>query len=161
MYRNRRTKIVCWAISIASIIAYILRVMAHMEYALYSNCTILERLIYPISHANWLHLGVNLYMFNLCFYKCNMSLRQMACAFLVAWIAPATSIHVVGLSSVCYALFGILFAHIKGKRSMYLTQVLITIIVGMLVPRFSWQIHSFCFLVGLAIGFPLKKILQQ
>lgn len=91
-----------------------------------------------------------------------MSIRQMAMSFLIAYIVPASLTNVVGLSGVCFALFGILFAHIKkGNRVTYLAQVFVTILIALIVPHIAWQIHLFCFVIGLILGVIFKSFLQQ
>lgn len=165
MYRTTPTKISCIVISLLSIVMTLLtinNILLSKSIGLHSYCSLLERLLYPFIHANILHLVVNLYIFNLCFYKCNMSVRQMALSFLIALFAPSSLINVVGLSGVCFALFGILFAHIKkGKRKTYLTQVFVTILIGLVVPHLAWSVHLFCFIIGMVLGLIFKRFLQQ
>ena len=165
MYRTTPTKISCFVISAISVLTTLLAThnfLLNKHIGLHSGCSLFERLLYPFIHANILHLVVNLYIFNLCFYRCNMSIRQMAMSFLIAYIVPASLTNVVGLSGVCFALFGILFAHIKkGNRVTYLVQVFVTILIALIVPHIAWQIHLFCFVIGLILGVIFKKFLQQ
>lgn len=165
MYRTTQTKISCIVVTLLSIIATLLasyNIFLSKDFGLHSNCSLLERSLYPFIHANILHVIVNIYIFNLCFYKCNMSVRQMVLSFVIGFFAPASLSNVVGLSGVCFALFGILFAHIKkGKRVTYLAQVFITILVGLIVPHIAWSVHLFCFAFGLFSGLIFKNFLQQ
>lgn len=165
MYRTIQTKISCIAISLFATITTILAlygIVIDQSIGLHTNCVWYDRLLYPFAHANMLHLLVNLYIFNICFLKCNMSVRQMVASFLIALIAPASATNVVGLSGVCFALFGILFAHIKkDKRVTYLLQVAISLLIGCIVPHLAWTVHLFCFVIGLVVGLIFKKCLQQ
>lgn len=165
MYRTTPTKISCFVISAISILTTLLAThnfLLNKNIGLHSGCSLFERLLYPFIHANILHLVVNLYIFNLCFFRCNMSIRQMAISFLIAFVVPTSMTNVVGLSGVCFALFGILFAHIKkGNRVTYLAQVFVTILVALIVPHIAWQTHLFCFVIGLILGVIFKKYLQQ
>lgn len=126
------------------------------------GCDIFQRLCYPFFHSSLLHAIANAWCFVSILFLYNVSWRRMAAAYVIAVTVPdftLTSIPTVGLSAVCFALFGLIAFQVK-RKLYYNGCMALYITLGFIFPLVNGWIHLYCYAAGLFVGFitgPIKR----
>lgn len=114
------------------------------------GCSIENRFLYTLSHANALHLIMNLvgYMVVRPFIK-GRGFLELPLVLILGFAASfGTMEPTVGLSGALWGIAGMNTVAMKGKARFFATMALL-IFLQMLLPHFAWGVH----LLGFAFGY--------
>lgn len=126
-----------------------------MNYALYSNCELVNRLVFSFLHGSWAHILVNLYCFLTLVFMCNANVQKFLLALVCAITIPSfllSATPIVGLSAINYALTGIVVMNSQ-KAWWFILLNLLIIGATMVMPGIAFMVHLVCFIEGVVIGF--------
>lgn len=159
MVRRTEAKTTALVLVIFAMLTFIVQCIGGIDtdiYGLKEGCTLSARLTYSFLHANALHLIANAWCLLSLVFQYNMSNRQIVYAFLIAVFCPVDlfrwTIPTVGLSAMCFALFGIMSFNVK-KKIYYNSCIVSFIIIGLFVPNVNAWIHLYSYVAGLIVGF--------
>lgn len=113
------------------------------------------RLTYSFAHVNPLHAIVNCWCMLSLAFSCNVSAKQFLAAIVIAASFPTPLLQhktVMGLSGVCFAIFGMIMWKAK-RKTIFLLWAVAMIAFGFLFSACAATLHAYCFLCGLALGF--------
>ena len=134
--------------------------MAGFKYGYGSDATMVEHLLWPLSHVNIWHLAGNLWV--LWYIPGQLRILEsyaiaVLCSFLPVWSLWGIG-YTAGFSGVLCASVGIKWgvwcASCKGKQPYwtFCKRVLPFIAISVVIPHVNWCIHLYCLLAGLAYG---------
>lgn len=127
---------------------------------IFVNCNLFNRWIFHFFHASAFHAIINSWCLLAVVFSCNLSLRHFFTAYFIAALAPdivLSHIPTVGLSAICYALFGLLTWQVRNKLH-FASCSLIYIAAGLAAnlilpaPAVNVYIHLYSYLAGLVVG---------
>jgi membrane associated rhomboid family serine protease len=124
-----------------------------------------------LTHANWLHLGVNM----LAFFQLGNSVEHyygrarylvllfvslVTSSLIAIWLLPASQV-CVGASGMIYGLFGVML--VTGKRMgvdyrELLGWIILNLIITFAIPGIAWQAHIGGLVGGVVIALVLQAI---
>lgn len=154
MARRNYEKITGLIIGIIIIAVSVLYSPAWDKVGISTHCSILQRIIYPLFHASAIHAVANVWCFISVIFIFNISFNYMLTAYLIAVVAPdivLLSLPTVGLSAVCFALFGIVAFKVKQKL-YFNTCMAVYIASGFILPSINGSLHLYSYIVGLLVG---------
>lgn len=129
------------------------------RYGLYEGCSFLERVTYPLLHANVFHAVGNLWCLHT-LRKANFPASWYVLAYIIAVSYPfATDQHIVGLSGFLYVLMGALLWFTGMNKILYLTITAGSLLVGLFFPALAVGVHAYCFVLGVLWGLLNKPII--
>lgn len=119
------------------------------------GCNILQRLGYSFFHASFIHAAINAWCFISILFLYEITWRRMAVAYIIAVAVPEfvlSTIPTVGLSAVCFALFGSIAFQVK-RKLYYNGCIALYIALGFLFPLVNGWLHLYSYVAGLFVGF--------
>lgn len=119
------------------------------------GCNILQRLGYSFFHASFIHAAINAWCFISILFLYEITWRRMAVAYIIAVAVPEfvlSTIPTVGLSAVCFALFGSIAFQVK-RKLYYNGCMALYIALGFLFPLVNGWLHLYSYVAGLFVGF--------
>lgn len=122
----------------------------------------LSRLGYSFFHASFLHASLNAWCFLSIIFIYEVSWRRLLMAYLIAVCVPDFILSpsfcpTVGLSAVCFALFGLIAFSVRRKLYYHFCMALY-IFFGFLFPFVNGWIHLYSYLAGLLVGLLVMPI---
>lgn len=121
----------------------------------YRGCDMLQRLGYSFFHASFIHAAVNAWCFISILFLYKVTWWRMATAYIIAVTVPdvvLSSVPTVGLSAVCFALFGSIAFQVK-RKLYYNGCMALYIALGFLFPLVNGWLHLYSYVAGLFVGF--------
>lgn len=134
--------------------------------------TWLSRLLHPLVHGGLLHALVNVYVFWQVVFFCQVGLRHLSCAVVVACCCPSSVAvwpygvetgapqAVVGLSGVVFALLGMVMPAVAG-RWRYMALLLVWQLAGWFFGTVAVGLHLWCFGLGLMLSVTRRVIVRR
>lgn len=119
------------------------------------RCGLLQRLGYSLFHASMLHAVINTWCFLSIIFLHDVKVWQLIVAYLIAVCVPDFALSTtptVGLSAVCFALFGIITFQVK-RKVFYNACMAAYIIVGFIFTQVNGWLHLYSYVAGLLVGF--------
>jgi len=119
------------------------------------GCGILQRFSYSFFHASFIHAVINIWCFLSILFLYEVTRWQIVIAYIIAVIAPGfalTSVPTVGLSAVCYAMFGLIAFQVK-RKLYYNVCMALYIALGFFFPLVNGWLHLYSYVAGLFVGF--------
>lgn len=150
MVQRKIEKTASLCIAAFIIIAAFIPVSDWSAVSLHSNSSVLARCVYPFFHASFLHAVLNAWCFLSAVFLYDVSWRSLALAWIIAAIAPPFAVAdtpTVGLSAVCYALFGLLLFKVR-RPAFFVLCLAPYLLVGLAIPFVNGSIHIYAFLAG-------------
>lgn len=137
---------------------------ASHSYGITARANLIQRFTYSLLHANLLHLLMNLWCFVAAVYLYRLSLLHILGAYIIAVAIPPcclTAIPTVGLSGVCFALFGLASFRVESPWRFH-RWAACYIIAGILLPGINGFAHLYAYIAGAALSLlnrpiPCKK----
>lgn len=128
----------------------------------FRGASLLSRLGYSFFHVSILHASLNAWCFLSIIFIYEVSWRRLLMAYLIAVCVPefilSPSLYpTVGLSAVCFALFGLIAFSVSRKLYYHFCMTLY-ILLGFLLPFVNGWIHLYSYLAGLFVGFLVMPI---
>lgn len=132
-------------------------------FGLSKGCTVMARLCYPFVHANIFHALANCWCLLSLAFIYNVTRKQLLPAYIIAITFPTafiTGIPIVGMSGMCFALFGMMALRVR-RKLYFQFWVLLFLAVGFLFPGAAVWLHLWCYVLGFVFGLlttPLSMI---
>ena len=125
------------------------------------GCAVYNRFIFQFFHVNALHLILNLWCYLSMVFLRKISLLSIIVGFMCGATIPINTMYrlglyelsytSVGLSALCYFLFGRVSLQVSNKLH-YFSWVAIYIAIGFAIPSSSGFVHLYNFVCGLVIA---------
>lgn len=153
MEKNSTTKTL--TLSLAIIILWLSLYRVH--FGIYAHCPISSRLLYSFFHASFFHALTNVWCLLSLVFINNMTLRDILIAYLIALSFPVDTLcplfpilhqPTVGLSGLCFALFGIYSSRVYYKWRFHL-YIIFFLALTSLAPQLNTPLHLWSYLVGI------------
>lgn len=122
---------------------------------IFTDADILQRLTYSFFHASLLHALINIWCLLAIVFIYDVSSIKLLVAYLIAVVAPGCVLHnipTVGLSAVCFALFGSIAFQVR-RKLYYNACIIFYIALGFLFPLVNGWLHFYSYVAGLLVGF--------
>lgn len=142
-------------ISISAVVASLIFVPDWTFVGVWSGCGIVQRLCYSLFHASLLHAVLNAWCFLSVVFLYKIKMWQLIIAYTIAVSVPdfvLLTIPTVGLSAVCFALFGIIAFQVK-RKIYYNVYMAAYITIGLIFPQVNGWLHLYSYVAGLLVGF--------
>lgn len=126
------------------------------------NSSYQQRLLYPFFHANLLHAILNAWCLLSVVFIYHTNIYRLLFCYLIAISIPnicLSTTPTIGLSGLVFALFGSISFEV-GKKLYYQSCMLISIIIGFILPTTNGFVHLYCYLAGLVTAL-LNKPIQR
>lgn len=130
-------------------------------WAISYHCSIPSRILYPFFHVSFFHALTNIWcLLSLVFHR-NVRLKDIIISYLIAISFPVNTLTPIfpilhrptlGLSGLCFALFGI-YALRVSSIIRYQIYIISFLAITSLFPQLNTIIHVYCYTVGLLIAF--------
>ena len=124
------------------------------ELTLHYGCGLAARIAYSLFHGSVLHALLNAWCLLSIVFIHNISWCRLFAAWAIAISVPSVLLSdtpVVGLSAVCFALLGMIFA-IAARPWAFLLWLVPYFALGFAVPCIAGLLHLYAFTVGAAIS---------
>lgn len=121
---------------------------------LHYNSTITARCIYSFLHVSVLHAVINSWCLLGLVFGYHIKTWQFVTAYIIAISAPSftiMSLPTVGLSVICFTLFGIITPTVY-KPFKFVACVIPMLICGFFLPQVNAKIHLYGFITGIFVG---------
>ena len=138
---------------VALIVSALLVVMSALgihAHGIRQGCTMIDRLIYPLFHANIFHACINIYVYLGMVFLFGASLLDMVVAYIICVCVPSvmlTDTATIGLSGLVYALIGMHTFKVC-KPLKYTISVIIPLAVTSVLPLMAVGVHVWCYIIG-------------
>lgn len=119
------------------------------------RCGLLQRLGYSLFHASIPHALINAWCFISIIFLYEVKIWQLIIAYLIAVCVPDFTLSItptVGLSAVCFALYGMILFQVK-RKVYYNACMAAYILVGFIFTQVNGWIHLYTYVAGLLVGF--------
>ena len=143
----------------------ILSICAPRQIALYTGCSIFNRLAYSFFHVNIFHALLNVWCLLSITFRYNLSWVHFMVAYIIAVCYPTLFLEgqpIVGFSGVCFALLGMLSFRVA-RRLYFQLVIWVNILLGFIVPGIAGFLHLYCFVVGVVVALvstPIEQIYE-
>ena len=122
----------------------------------YTSSLGIEHFLYPISHANIVHLLVNI----LCLWmvRCPVNILVTYTVAVIASYLPAVSLYglqeipTMGFSGILFAMVGITWGRVQRFKDMFIKNKWY-LIIPFFIPNINAFVHIYCLLLGFAYGY--------
>lgn len=173
MVRNEKAKTAALVLTAGVfVISLLCHDMTALDVAVCEDASVPARLSYSFFHASAVHALINCWCLLSVVFIYDVSITYLFIAYAIAVCFPVNTLSAifpiageptVGLSAVCFALFGMVFFQLK--RKLYFTAWLLSLItigcvlpplcslVGISVTYPNSIIHIYSYVVGLFVGF--------
>ncbi len=117
----------------------------------------MARAAHPWMHTGVIHAVVNCYVLLQLTFFCDVSLRKLAVAYLIACLCPASVAmmggqgRVVGMSGVVYALMGMMLTKMP-RRLRLCGWIAAYLLMGYAVGGVAVVFHLYCLVIGWGIS---------
>ena len=104
---------------------------------MHTGCTLAERALYPAFHVNVIHAALNCWCLLSVTFTFNLNWKPLLMAYLIAISYPSalmTDTEIVGMSGVCFALFGLVALSVK-RKLYYQSWVIFYLLIAFLFPN--------------------------
>lgn len=116
---------------------------------------LMQRLFYSFFHASLFHAAINAWCFLSIIFLHEIKVWKLIVAYLIAVCVPDFALSItptVGLSSVCFALFGMIVFQVK-RKVFYNACMAAYIFVGFVFSQVNGWLHLYSYVAGLLVGF--------
>lgn len=115
--------------------------------------------IFPLFHANFLHLLINCYGFHLIYSSWLFGRKTLFYAFIISMLASTvckSNIPTIGFSGVVYALLG--FNGVYYRKLRYFLSIAVLLAIGFFWSGTNGMLHLSCFVIAFAFAFIYKTV---
>lgn len=154
MYCGKIEKTIGLFISIIAVITSLIFVPDWNVVGVYVRCGLLQRLGYSLFHASLFHAVINAWCFLSIIFLYAVKAWQLIVAYLIAVSVPDFALSLtptVGLSSVCFALFGMILFQVK-RKVYYNVCMASYILFGFIFTQVNGWLHLYSYVAGLLVG---------
>lgn len=154
MVRTKETKIA--ALSYVVLASCLMLVHVPLEeVGIYAGCPFWSRLVYPLFHANWLHLAVNCWALLSVVFLYDITPGRMLTCWAASALVPVRllglTVPTVGLSGVLYALFGSLSLSVQ-RKWLWQGWWAVFLVLGFIMPSVNGWVHLWCYALGVVVA---------